>query len=156
MTALSLSLSLLALALALVLLLFLMRQPLVVVLLAAAAFVQIAWGKGQTDYILQDMWVALDKELIFSIPLFMLCGKVMTRGSTAKRLIRIVASLTRPLPGGSAVATVLSCGSFAAISGSSIVTMPAIGTAMVPAIKAAGYDNKLCWARRCRPARWAS
>ena len=157
MTALPLSLSLLALALALalVLLLFLMRQPLVV-LLAAAAFVQIAWGKGQTDYILQDMWVALDKELILSIPLFMLCGKVMTRGSTAKRLIRIVASLTRPLPGGLAVATVLSCGSFAAISGSSIVTMPAIGTVMVPAMKAAGYDNKLCWARRCRPARWAS
>ena len=38
--------------LALVLLLFMFRQPLVVVLLAVAAFVQIAWGKGQLDYIL--------------------------------------------------------------------------------------------------------
>ena len=129
--------------LALVLLLFLFRQPLVVVLLAAAAFVQIAWGKGQLDYILEDMWVALDKELILSIPLFILCGNVMTRGSTAKRLIRVVAALTRPLPGGLAVATILSCGIFAAISGSSIVTMLAIGTVMVPAMKAAGYDNKL-------------
>ena len=128
--------------LGLVLLLFLLRQPLVVVLLAAAAFVQIAWGKGQLDFILEDMWVALDKELILSIPLFILCGNVMTRGSTAKRLIRIVAALTRPLPGGMAVATVLSCGIFAAISGSSIVTMLAIGTVMVPAMKAAGYDNK--------------
>ena len=129
--------------LGLVLLLFLLRQPLVVVLLAAAAFVQIAWGKGQLDFILEDMWVALDKELILSIPLFILCGNVMTRGSTAKRLIRIVAALTRPLPGGMAVATVLSCGIFAAISGSSIVTMLAIGTVMVPAMKAAGYDNKI-------------
>ncbi len=128
--------------LALVLLLFLLRQPLVVVLLAAAAFVQIAWGKGQLDYILEDMWVALDKELILSIPLFILCGNVMTRGSTARRLIRIVASVTRTLPGGLAVATILSCGVFAAISGSSIVTMLAIGTVMVPAMKAAGYDNK--------------
>ncbi len=123
-------------------LLLLLRQPLVVILLAVAAFVQIVWGKGQLDYILEDMWVALDKELILSIPLFILCGNVMTQGSTAKRLIRIVAALTRPLPGGLAVAAILSCGVFAAISGSSIVTMLAIGTVMYPALRAANYDNK--------------
>ncbi len=128
--------------LALVGVLLLFRQPLVVLLLAIAAFVQVAWGKGQLDYILEDMWVALDKELILSIPLFILCGNVMTQGSTAKRLIRIVASLTRPLPGGLAVATILSCGVFAAISGSSIVTMLAIGTVMYPAMRAANFDNK--------------
>ena len=126
----------------LVLLLLLLRQPLVVILLAVAAFVQIAWGRGQLDYILEDMWVALDKELILSIPLFILCGNVMTLGTTAKRLIRIVSSLTRPLPGGLGIAAILSCGIFAAISGSSIVTMLAIGTVMYPAMRAAGYDNK--------------
>ncbi len=126
----------------LVALLLLLRQPLVVILLAIAAFVQFAWGKGQLDYILEDMWVALDKELILSIPLFILCGNVMTQGSTAKRLIRIVAAFTRPLPGGLAVAAILSCGVFAAISGSSIVTMLAIGTVMYPALRAAGYENK--------------
>lgn len=128
--------------LALVAVLLLVRQPLVVVLLSVAAFVQIVWGKGQLDYIIEDMWVALDKELILSIPLFILCGNVMTQGSTAKRLVRVVAAITRPLPGGMAVATVLSCGVFAAISGSSIVTMLAIGTVMYPAMRAAGYDNK--------------
>ncbi len=128
--------------LALVGVLLLLRQPLVVILLAIAAFVQVVWGKGQLDYILEDMWVALDKELILSIPLFILCGNVMTQGSTAKRLIRIVAAFTRPLPGGLAVAAILSCGVFAAISGSSIVTMLAIGTVMYPALRAANYDNK--------------
>ena len=103
---------------------------------------QIAWGKGQLDYILEDMWVALDKELILSIPLFILCGNVMTLGSTAKRLIRIMAAITQPLPGGLGIAAVLSCGIFAAISGSSIVTMLAIGTVMYPAMRAADYDNK--------------
>ena len=78
----------------LVLLLLLLRQPLVVILLAIAAFVQLAWGRGQLDYILEDMWVALDKELILSIPLFILCGNVMTQGSTAKRLVRIVSAIT--------------------------------------------------------------
>jgi len=127
---------------ALVLLLLWLRQPLVVILLGVAAFVQIAWGKGQLDYILEDMWVALDKELILSIPLFILCGNVMTLGSTARRLIRIMSALTQPLPGGLGIAAILSCGLFAAISGSSIVTMLAIGTVMYPAMRAAGYDNK--------------
>jgi C4-dicarboxylate transporter, DctM subunit len=130
------------LLLLMVLLLLLLRQPLIVILLSVCAFVQFAWGKGQLDYIIEDMWVGLDKELILSIPLFILCGNVMTQGSTAKRLIDIMAALTRALPGGLAVSAILSCGIFAAISGSSIVTMLAIGTVMYPAMKAGGYDNK--------------
>ena len=130
------------LLIALVVALLWLRQPLIVILLAICAFVQFAWGKGQYDYIIEDMWVGLDKELILSIPLFILCGNVMTQGSTAKRLIDIMAALTRALPGGLAVSAILSCGIFAAISGSSIVTMLAIGTVMYPAMRAGGYDNK--------------
>ncbi len=123
-------------------LLLLLRQPLIIILLAVCAFVQIVWGRGQLDYIIEDMWVGLDKELILSIPLFILCGNVMTQGSTAKRLIAIMEAIARPLPGGLAVASILSCGLFAAISGSSIVTMLAVGTVMYPAMRAANYDNK--------------
>jgi C4-dicarboxylate transporter DctM subunit len=117
-----------------------MRQPLLVILLAATAFVHLAWGRGELDYIVEDMWIGIDKELILSIPLFILCGNVMTRGSIAQRLINVLAALTKPLPGGMAVACVLSCGVFAAISGSSIVTMLAIGSVMYPAMRKAGYD----------------
>ena len=119
-----------------------LRQSLLVILLAAAAIVHLVWGKGQLDYIIEDMWISLDKELILSIPMFVLCGGVMTRGSTARRLIDIAAALTRHLPGGLAVACVLSCGVFAAISGSSIVTMLAIGTVMYPAMKEANYSTR--------------
>ena len=125
----------------LAILLFL-RQPLLVILLAAAGFIHVVWGKGQLDYIIEDMWIGLDKELILSIPLFILCGNVMTRGSIAQRLIDLLAAVTRPLPGGLAVACVLSCSIFAAISGSSIVTMLAIGSVMYPAMIRAGYDVK--------------
>jgi C4-dicarboxylate transporter DctM subunit len=115
---------------------------LLVVLLAVAAYVQLVWGRGQLDYIVEDMWVGLDKEVILSIPLFILCGNVMTRGSIAARLIRILSSITKPLPGGMAVACILSCAVFAAISGSSIVTMLAIGSVMYPAMRKANYDLK--------------
>ncbi len=127
---------------ALVVVLLVLRQPLLVILLAVAAYVQIFWGKAQLDYIIEDMWVGLDKEVILSIPLFILCGNVMTKGTTAKRLIRILSAITRPLPGGMAVACILSCAIFAAISGSSIVTMLAVGTVMYPAMRAANYDTK--------------
>ena len=130
------------LILGLVALLLLLRQPLLVILLPAAAFVHLVWGQGKLDYIIEDMWVGLDKELILSIPLFILCGNVMTRGSIAQRLIDMLAAITRPLPGGMAVACMLSCAVFAAISGSSIVTMLAIGSVMYPAMRQAGYDTK--------------
>jgi C4-dicarboxylate transporter DctM subunit len=119
-----------------------LRQPLLVILLAIAAVVHLKWGQGKLDFIIEDMWVGLDKEVILSIPLFILCGNVMTRGSIAQRLIRILASITKPLPGGLAVACILSCAVFAAISGSSIVTMLAIGSVMYPAMRQAGYDLK--------------
>lgn len=119
-----------------------LRQPLLVILLAVTAGVHGFYGRGNYEDIIEDMWVGLDKEVILSIPLFILCGNVMTRGSIAQRLIGILESLTRPLPGGMAVATVLSCAVFAAISGSSIVTMLAIGSVMYPAMRQAGYDLK--------------
>jgi C4-dicarboxylate transporter DctM subunit len=123
-----------------VLALLILRQPLLVILMSVAAYIHIVWGQAKLDYIIEDMWVGLDKEVILSIPLFILCGSVMTRGSIAQRLIAIVASVTRPLPGGLAVACVLSCAVFAAISGSSIVTMLAIGSIMYPAMRQAGYN----------------
>ncbi len=126
----------------LVALLLLLRQPLLVMLLAALAVVHIIWGKGQLDYIIEDMWVSLDKELILAIPLFMLCGGVMTRGSTARRLIRIAETLTSRIPGGLGVACILASMIFSAISGSSIVTMLAIGTVMYPAMLEAGYTKR--------------
>jgi C4-dicarboxylate transporter, DctM subunit len=123
-----------------VLALLILRQPLLVILMSVAAYIHIVWGQAKLDYIIEDMWVGLDKEVILSIPLFILCGSVMTRGSIAQRLINILASITRPLPGGMAVACVLSCAVFAAISGSSIVTMLAIGSIMYPAMRQAGYN----------------
>jgi C4-dicarboxylate transporter DctM subunit len=128
--------------LGLVVLLLGLRQPLLVILMGAVAVVHLVWGRGQLDYIIEDMWISLDKELILSIPMFILCGGVMTKGSTARRLIGIAASLTEHLPGGLAVACTLSCGVFAAISGSSIVTMLAIGTVMYPAMIQGGYSNR--------------
>ena len=122
--------------------LLLLRQPILVILLAAIGFAQLTWGAGQLTWIIEDMFVSLDKELILAIPMFMLCGGVMTQGSTARRLIDVARALTGHLPGGLGIAAVISSAIFAAISGSSIVTMIAIGSVLYPAMRQSGYGKK--------------
>lgn len=128
--------------LALILVLLVLRQTLTVILVAAIAYVHIVWGHGYLDYIVEDMWTSLNKELILSVPLFLLCGAVMTEGTAARRLVRIVRAMTAPTRGGLGVAAIISCAVFAAISGSSIVTMIAVGSVLYPAMKEAGYTNR--------------
>ena len=130
------------LLLLLVLLALALRQNVIVVLLGSAAYVHMVWGDGRLEYLVEDIWIALDNALLLAIPMFLLAGNVMTRGSIARRLIDLAISVTKPLPGGLAVATILSCAVFAAISGSSPVTLLAVGTIMYPALLQNGYSKR--------------
>jgi C4-dicarboxylate transporter DctM subunit len=125
----------------LVLLLLALRQPIVIVLAAAAVFAYLVWQDGTPLYVAYDIWRAVNQEILLAIPLFMLAGAIMSKGTIAQRLIDLIQSLTRPIPGGLAVATVLACAGFAAISGSSAVTLLAVGSIMYPALLKAGYPK---------------
>lgn len=118
-----------------------LRVNLFVLLLIVGGFIHLVWGDAELLYIVEDMWIALDKEVLLSIPLFLICGSVMGRGAIAARLIEIMTALTSPLPGGLAVATVMTCAVFAAISGSSAVTLIAVGSIAYPALLAQGYNK---------------
>jgi len=80
---------------------------------------------------------------LVAIPFFMVAGTVMGRGEIATRLVRLASALLGWLPGGLAVSAIGACIFFAAISGSSPVTVVTIGAIMVPALKSAGYSDKL-------------
>ena len=95
--------------------LVLLRQPILLVLGAATAYVHMVLSKSKFEFMVQDFWAALDKEILLAVPMFLLAGAVMTRGTIARRLIRIMTALAAPLPGGMGLATVLSCAIFAAI-----------------------------------------
>ncbi len=128
--------------LGLVLLALALRQNIIVILLGSAAYVHLVWGDGHLEYLAEDVWISLDNSLLLAIPMFLLAGNVMTRGSIARRLIDLAISITKPLPGGLAVATILSCAIFAAISGSSPVTLLAVGTVLYPALLENGYHKR--------------
>jgi C4-dicarboxylate transporter DctM subunit len=81
------------------------------------------------------------KEVLLAIPFFVVAGELMTQGSLARRLIDFMRAAFGWIPGGLAVSAVAGCVFFAAISGSSPVTVVAIGSIMVPALLKAQYPK---------------
>ena len=122
--------------------LLVLRQSVILVLIVCAGYIHLFYGDGDLTYLIDDMWTAVNRDILLAIPMFILAGNIMSRGSIAERLIAIMRSLTQWLPGGLAVATILSCAVFAAISGSSPVTLLAVGSILYPALIKQGYNKK--------------
>lgn len=78
---------------------------------------------------------------LLAIPFFMLAGEIMSAGGLSQRLIKVADVLVRHLPGGMGHVTVLAACIFAAISGSAPATTAAIGSILIPAMVAKGYDK---------------
>ncbi|MBA7671134.1 C4-dicarboxylate TRAP transporter large permease protein DctM [subsurface metagenome] len=77
------------------------------------------------------------------IPLFVLMGSFCFYAGLSKDLYDTVHSWLGSLRGGLAMATVGACAGFAAISGSSVATAVAMGTAVLPEMKRFKYDDRL-------------
>ena len=84
----------------------------------------------------------LNKHTLMAIPMFILAGSLLSRGSSAGRIINFAKSLVGHLPGGLPIAAILASIIFAAVSGSSPATVAAIGSVMYGAIKQAGYNEQ--------------
>ena len=66
----------------------------------------------------------------------------MSTGGVAKRIIRFSIALVGHLRGGLAIAGVLACMIFAALSGSSPATVVAIGSIVIAAMRQVGYTKE--------------
>ena len=84
----------------------------------------------------------LNKYTLMAIPMFILAGALLARGSSAARIIEFAKTLVGHLPGGLPIAAILASIIFAAVSGSSPATVAAIGSVMYGAIKQAGYNEQ--------------
>ncbi len=133
----------------LVMVLLLLRQNLFVVLGCVTAFAYFVMAGEPLDGIVLDAWSALNKEILLSIPLYILAGNIMAHGGIAERLVRLMRAISAPVPGGLAIATVLSCAVFAAVTGSGTVALVAIGAVMYPALLDAGYSRSFAIGSLC-------
>lgn len=87
----------------------------------------------------QGLYSSMDNFILLAAPLFILMSNILLKGGVGSDLFRAVQSWVGHWPGGLAVATVLSCAIFAAISGSSVATAATIGVIAIPEMINRGY-----------------
>lgn len=80
---------------------------------------------------------------LLAIPFFILSSTFLSTGGVAKRIIRFALSLVGHIRGGIAMASVIACMIFAAVSGSSPATVAAIGSIVIVGMVKAGYPEEL-------------
>ena len=84
----------------------------------------------------------VDQYSLMAIPMFIVAGQLLSKGSSANRIIEFAKSVVGHYPGGLPMAAIFASIIFAAVSGSSPATVVAIGSIMFGAIQAAGYPKK--------------
>ncbi|MDY7576166.1 TRAP transporter large permease subunit [Actimicrobium sp. CCI2.3] len=87
------------------------------------------------------LFTGIEKFEIMAIPFFILAGNFLTHGGVARRMINFASSMVGHWHGGLALAGVMACALFAAVSGSSPATVVAIGSIILPAMVRQGYPK---------------
>jgi len=89
----------------------------------------------------QRLFGTMDSFELLAVPMFLLMSNILLKARVGKDLFAAVQSWVGHWPGGLGVATVLSCGLFSAISGSSVATAATIGTVAIPEMTQRGYSR---------------
>ncbi len=89
----------------------------------------------------ERLYGTMDSFELLAVPMFLLMSNVLLKGKVGKDLFGAVQSWIGHWPGGLGVATILSCGIFSAVSGSSVATAATIGTVAIPEMTKRGYPK---------------
>jgi C4-dicarboxylate transporter, DctM subunit len=79
---------------------------------------------------------------LLAIPFFVLAGNLMSTGGVARRMVTFAIAAVGHLRGGLAIASILACMLFAAVSGSSPATVVAIGSIVIAGMVKNGYTKE--------------
>lgn len=90
----------------------------------------------------QRIFGGLDSTSIMAIAFFVLAGNIMTKGGISRRLVDFANSIVGGVRGGMALALVLACAFFAALSGSAPATVVAIGVMLYDDMVRLGYPKE--------------
>ena len=101
--------------------------------------------QGSLGAITEVMFGEISRYLLVTIPLFAFMAHVMISARIVDDLYGTAYTLTRHLPGGLAIATILACTIFAAIYGSSVATALTIGSVAIPQMIRFGYEPEAAY-----------
>src|SRR5690625_4422752 len=126
--------------LVLLVLFFAIGMPIAISLGLASAAVVFMGDLSPLKLVPQQMFNALNSFPLMAIPFFILAGNLMQKGGISQRLVKFANNLVGHLTGGLAMVVIITSMFFAAISGSGAATTAAIGSILIPAMVAKGYD----------------
>ena len=124
------------------LLLLAIRVPVAIALGLSSVLTLALLGDQSLLSLAQQFFHAMEVYPLLAVPFFILAGTFLTTGGVAKRLIAFAVAVTAPVRGGLAMASVLACALFAAISGSSPATVVAVGSITIAGMVGAGYRRE--------------
>ena len=108
--------------------------------LGIGTIVALMYGGLPTVVLAQKTFTGMDSVSLLAIPFFMLAG-IFMGGSCSKKLIAVADAFFGWIRGSLAVVTVFASAIFAAISGSGVATVSAIGGMLIPSMKEEGYEG---------------
>ena len=133
--------------LAIILLLFLLLLGVPIAFaMGAAGLLGILVLEGPAAAMAQAALVPWDEARSFvlvTIPLFVLMGQLVFHTGLATELYDGLRAWIGWIPGGMAITSVLACGAFGAVTGSSIATVATMGAIVMPEMDRFGYDRRL-------------
>lgn len=88
------------------------------------------------------LFTGIERFEIMAVPFFILAGNFLTYGGVARKMINFAMTMIGHLHGGLALAGILACAMFALVCGSSVATVVAIGSIVLPEMVARGYPMK--------------
>jgi len=122
--------------------LLLIGVPIAIALGLSSIIFLLAFSDTSMASIAQSLYQAMEGHYtLLAIPFFILASSFMSTGGVAKRIIRFAIACVGHLQGGLAIAGVLACMMFAALSGSSPATVVAIGSIVIAAMRQVGYTR---------------
>jgi C4-dicarboxylate transporter DctM subunit len=128
-----------AILFALLFLFLFMGMPVAVALGLSSLVTILCFGQDSLASLTLKLYETSEHFTLLAIPFFILGGAFMTTGGVAKRMIRFAIACVGHLRGGLAMASVLACMLFAAVSGSSPATVVAVGSIVIAGMVRAGY-----------------
>ena len=111
------------------------------VIIGPIAVLYIYYDAISPDMLVQQMVSGVRLMSLIAIPLFIFSAGIMTKGTTADRLIKLALALIQHRKGGLGIATAWACTVFGAISGSSQATVVAMGQTLLPRLVSLGYSS---------------
>jgi tripartite ATP-independent transporter DctM subunit len=88
-------------------------------------------------------WTEGRSFVFVTIPLFVLMGQIVFHTGLATDLYDGIRTWVGKIPGGMAITSVLACGAFGAVTGSSIATVATMGSIVMPEMRRYKYDARL-------------